>query len=376
VIPAGVVLDVRTVSSHFPGIGRVTLGLAGALADIGRPTLLHAPEPDRRLPMPPLAGVGCRAGPFDLRQQWEVPRILRQRGARVYHSPYYLMPYRAGVPSVVTCFDLIPMAVPGALDRGRRFGFALAHRLAFQAATVVCVPSEATGRDVARFFPGAAKKIALVRPGLEWRHGPAAAAGPGVHGCPRSVLPPRFALHVGSNKPHKDLDVLLQGWAAAIAASPGATAGTTLVMAGPRDPRHPEPAQAIARLGLSRRVADLGPVSDGQLRALYAGATVFVCPSRREGFGLPLAEAMAHGRPCICSDTAALIETAGGAALSFPTGDVQALAGAIVRLLSDEDEAHRLGALASSRAACFDWARAAREMAAIYARAAAAVGQP
>ncbi len=366
----GVVLDVRTVTSHFPGIGRVALGLAGALGRIGEPALLHAVPPDRRLPMPPLEGIPCAASPFELRQQWEVPRLLRRRRARLYHSPYYLMPYRAGVPSVVTCFDLIPMVVPGILDPGRRFAYALAHRLAFGAAAAVCVPSEATRQDVARLFPKAAAKLAVVRPGVAWRGAGRMPPGHAVAGCPRSVLPPRFALHVGSNKPHKDLDVLLRSWATAIEVSPGATAGMTLVLAGPRDPRYPEPARSVERLDLSRRVADLGPVSDGQLDSLYGGATLFICPSRREGFGLPLAEAMAHGRPCVCSDTPALVETAGGGAALFPTGDATALAATLVRLLADDEEAQRLAGLAEARAACFDWDAAARETASVYARVA------
>jgi len=381
VIPEGLVLDARTVSGHFPGIGRVVLGLAGALSRLGSATLLHAAHPDPRLPVPPLAGVPCGAGPFALRQQWEVPRLLRKAGARVYHSPYYLMPYRPGIPTVVTCFDLIPMLTPGVLGPGRRFGYVLAHRLAFRASAIVCVPSEATRRDVERLFPAARGKLTIVRPGVTWvqappgqaadRPAPASGALPAAQwGCPRSVLPPRFLLQVGSNKPHKGLDVLLRAWALALAEAPAQTAGITLVMAGPRDPRYPEPARTIERLGLSTRAADLGPVGDRQLNELYAAALLFVCPSLREGFGLPLAEAMARGRPCVSSDTPALAETAGGAAALFPTGNAEALAAAILRLLSDEDEARRLGGLALARAACFDWDLAAREMAAVYERVA------
>lgn len=384
-IPTGVVLDVRTVSPHFPGIGRFALGLAVALERLGRPALIHAVPPDPRLPLPPLAGAGCAATPFELRQQWELPRLLRRLGARLYHSPYYLIPYRPGVPTVVNCFDLIPMVEPGAFDRRRRFVYVLAHRLAFRTAAAVCVPSEATRRDVARLFPGSARKLSVVRPGVAGRRGPAAGADPrglpaaggpvtGTAGCPRAVLPPRYVLQVGANKPHKGLDVLLDAWARALRQAPDATAGTTLVLAGPRDRRYAEPGRSVERFGLAQRVADLGEVSDGQLDALYGAATLFVCPSRREGFGLPLAEAMAWGRPCACSDTPALAETAGGAAALFPTGDAPALAATLVSLLSNHDERQRLAGLAVARSAAFDWDAAAHETAAVYERVAGAQG--
>lgn len=374
-IPPGVVLDVRTVTPHFPGIGRFALGLATALARLGRPAVIHTVPPDLRLPLPPLEGAGCSASPFEFRQQWEVPGLLRKLNARVYHSPYYLVPYRPGVPTVVNCFDLIPMIEPGAFVRRRRLAYALAHRLAFRVASAICVPSEATRRDVARLFPRAARKLVVVRPGITRPASQSAPrARPAVDGCPRAVLPPRFALHVGGNKPHKGLDLLLESWALALREAPDATGRTTLVLAGPRDPRYPEPGRSIERLALRNRVADLGPVSEGQLEALYAGATIFICPSSREGFGLPLAEAMARGRPCTCSDTPALAETAGGAAALFPAGDANALAATLGRLLGDEDERRRLGDLASARAAAFDWDSAAREMAAVYERVLAARG--
>jgi alpha-1,3-rhamnosyl/mannosyltransferase len=363
-IPPNVVLDVRTVTTRFPGIGRVVLGASRALAGLGPLTLIHGAPLDPRLPVPPLEAVRCSSGPFGVRQQLEVPRLLRACRARLYHSPYYLMPYRPGVPAVVNCFDLIPLLVPGTFDRGRRFAYSLAHRLAFRAAAAICVPSRATRDDVARLFPSTASRLTIVRPGVKWGQAPFPAE------CAEAEdgFPPRFLLHVGSNKPHKDIAVLVKAWSAAVRAAPDVTRGTTLVLAGPRDPRYPEPARSIERFGVSARVLDLGAVSDVRLDHLYARAALFVLPSRREGFGLPLAEAMAHGRPCICSDTPALAETAGGAAAVFPAGDAPTLADQIVRLLADAGEAQRLGSLGAARAACFDWGVSARETVAVYER--------
>src|SRR5512140_2746988 len=133
--PAHVLLDARTATRHFPGIGRSVIGLARAFADGAAappPALIHPPSPDPRLPLDILRGVVCGASPFGLRQQWEVRRLLRAQGAAVYHSPYYLMPYSPGVPAVVTCHDLIPLTIRGLFDPARRLAFRLAHAMAFR----------------------------------------------------------------------------------------------------------------------------------------------------------------------------------------------------------------------------------------------------
>ena len=95
------VLDIRTISPHFPGIGRYARNLARALPDQLSPgerlVLLGSKEQiaDLRSTIrQPTGAVVCDVSPFDLRQQWRVPRLLRD--AALYHSPYYLMPYRAG----------------------------------------------------------------------------------------------------------------------------------------------------------------------------------------------------------------------------------------------------------------------------------------
>lgn len=365
-IPPTVVLDARTVSDRFPGIGRFVLGLARGLSRLGSPTLVTGPEPDPRLPIPPLRGCPCQSGPFTWQQQWQVPRLLRRLGASLYHSPYYMMPFRPGVPAVVTCYDTIPASRHGSLGPAGRLTWRVAHRLAFRASAAVCVPSEAAREAVSLLFPDTAGKLVVIRPGSD----PVGRQDPGEARLAGSRLgvPPRFLLSVGSNKPHKDLGLLVRAWALALEEAPGLTSGVTLVMAGPRDRRHPEPAASTARLGLERRVLDLGMVDDTLLSALYSCAALFVCPSRVEGFGLPLLEAMAHGCPCLTSSDPALIETAGGAALVFQSGDAMALASSILDLLSDSAAAEHLASAGRARSAAFDWRAAAEATVSVYLR--------
>ncbi len=113
----------------------------------------------------------------------------------------------------------------------------------------------------------------------------------------------------------------------------------------------------------------LGWVSGAELEGLYELAAAFVFPSRYEGFGLPVLEAMRRGVPVACSNTSSLPEVAGDAALLFDPLDVPAMTAAIQRILGDPTEADRLRAAGREQAARFTWAATARATAASYDRA-------
>src|SRR5207237_5757291 len=112
----------------------------------------------------------------------------------------------------------------------------------------------------------------------------------------------------------------------------------------------------IDRLGLAERVIITGAVADAHLRTMIRDAAVFVVPSLVEGFGLPVLEAMALGTPVVVSDTPALREVAGDAALAFDPREPRSLASALNRLLVDEPLRDKLRTAGTARARQFDWA--------------------
>ena len=373
-IPDGVVLDARTVSPRFPGIGRYVLGLLRGSGDCAAtdpcrvtrpPCVLTSLTPDPRLPSSRTLKV--TSSPFDLRQQWEVPRALRDCGARLYHSPYYLMPLHPGVVTVLNCWDVIPLAVRGLFGRTGRLAYRAAHLLAFRVAQAIVVPTETTRADVLRFFPRSGPKLVVVAPGSQLN---VELSGQEAEARRRSLgLPSEYVLYAGSNKPHKNLPLLAAAWAGAVRTAPGITRHVQLVVAGPVDSRYPDAAAAAAANEVAGRVIGLGHVDDETLAALYQGARLFVFPSAYEGFGLPVVEAMARGVPVVCGDARALMEVAGDAAVTCPGGNPDVLAAAIVRLLDDEGERQRLRAAGLSRAARFTWEATARATFAVYHRA-------
>lgn len=160
---------------------------------------------------------------------------------------------------------------------------------------------------------------------------------------------PDHVLFVGAPDPHKNLHVLLQ----ALSTMPRSTTpGLTIV--GPWSSRAESLLRRAQRqLGL-QRIRIERDASVARLEHLYRTATVLVLPSRREGFGIPLLEAMAHGCPVIAADLRVLREVAGGAALHVPVNDVDALREAVMAILSDRERRSRMAAAGLARAAAFD----------------------
>lgn len=374
------VLDARTATPHFPGIGRYVTSLAQALVPQLRPgerlTLLCHPDHPISLPAGGAVQVYPLAvSPFSLAQQWAVPGLLRRLAADLYHSPYYLMPYRPGVRTVLTVYDVIPLRHPEHSSTRARLLFRLTTALALRSAAQVIAISEAARQDFVADFHVPANRIRAIP----------LAADPAFRPQPPQVvedvrrrydLPDRFVLYLGSNKPHKNLVRLVQAWLDV--GRRLQVAGCRLVIAGAWNPRYPE-ARMLAEQANNLRpstfnlqtIVWLGRVPEADLPALYAAAAAFVFPSLYEGFGLPVLEAMACGTPVICSAVSSLPETAGDAALLVDPTDVNALAAALARVLIEPGLAADLRARGFAQAARFNWERTAAETLSIYRQASA-----
>lgn len=356
--PTCFILDARTAVPHFPGIGRYVRSLASALAGLldahEQLTLLQDLTDDERFTLdnPRVDVAGASASPFGLRQQWRIPPLLA--GAAVYHSPYYLMPYRPGVPTVLTVYDLIPQLFPGSVPLRGRLVFMLTTRLALRAADHVIAISEATRRDFLALFPR-----------LEPARITAVPLAPAPHFRPQPAaeiervrklfsLPDQFALYVGINKPHKNLVRLIEAWGLVKTALP-------LVIAGTWDARYPEASEAAGRLPAGR-VRFIGRVLDADLPALYSACRLFVFPSLAEGFGLPVVEALACGAAVACSNASSLPEVGGDAAAYFDPVDVRAMAASMADALRRPPDAER----SIRQAAGFSWERNAARTLEIY----------
>ncbi len=362
-------LDARTATDHFPGIGRYVSNLARAMGNelargealivLGTP--VHRSLAPTRWELPAnqpgrVTVIEAAASPFGFQQQIDIPRTLRANGVGVYHSPYYLMPYFPGLPTVVTLYDLIPQLFPQVVSARARALFQFATRLALRTADQVITISEASRRDLLaayRLNPTRVTAIPLA---------PDPVMRPQTEEEKRRVrekfgLPERFVLYLGINKPHKNLGRLVAAWQQVATDAP-------LVIAGAWDERYPEVKAQAADWGA--RVRFLGPISNADQPGLYAAATVFVFPSLYEGFGLPVIEAMACGTAVACANTSSLPEAAGEAAVLFDPTRVGEIAEALSELLANEEKRGRLREKGLAQARQFTWEETARKTLEIY----------
>jgi glycosyltransferase involved in cell wall biosynthesis len=187
---------------------------------------------------------------------------------------------------------------------------------------------------------------------------------------PRSRPPPPSRVLGGASPPRKNLPGL-------VGAFSRLDRDARLVVAGSSVPWNPEGRRALrpALEGLPQatrdRIVFTGYVGEEDKVALLGGAEALAFPSRYEGFGLPLLEAMACGTPVLTSNVSALPEVAGEAALLVDPDDPEALADGMGRLLEDAELRDRLRRAGLARAAMFDWDRTARRTAEVLHRGAA-----
>lgn len=368
-------LDARTATSHFPGISRYVKNLARALPPELQPNenllVLHDSGQAISWIHDLVRHHECGSklvpiSPFSLPQQWQIPRLLRKAGAHLYHSPYYLMPYRPGVPTVLTVYDLIPLRFPQFVSVRARLLFRLAMILALNAADQVVAISEATRQDLHRVFHLSKEKIQVIPlAGGENFHPPTLQEIQRVRA--QYNLPDEYVLYLGINKPHKNLARLVEAWAHLTRQR--AFENEKLVIAGAWDPRYPQVKRLAARLSLTQSIIFLGSIPEADLPALYGAARLFVFPSLYEGFGLPVLEALSCGTAVACSHTSSLPEVAGEAAVYFNPLDSREIADTLGQTLNDEDLLASLKKRGLQRSLKFSWQQTARLTVQVYRQA-------
>ena len=368
-----VVIDGRYLTDHYPGIGRYLFNLCAALP-AAAPTWRFRLLVDRRavqtrFDLELVAARGVDIVPADVsvrsaRGQASMAQMCRRLSADVFHAPHLLSARRLPCPTLVTIYDVIPLHRVGRLPTlWHRMMYRVLLRRALRSATGVVVLSDAAAEDLAARCDVARDRVSVTPAAADPCFKPTSPAAT-TQLRARLELPDRYALYVGTNKPHKNLPRLVDAWARLTG---GAGDKTCLVIAGPEDARHPETRRRAAAVA-PHSVRFVGSVPEADLPALYTGARLFVQPSLCEGFGLPVLEAMACGVPVVCARNPALDEVTGRAAHQFDPMNIEGLTDALRRGRDDDALRAELVTRGFARVREFSWPQTATLTVDAYAR--------
>lgn len=290
----------------------------------------------------------------------------RSANLDLVHHMNAVLPVIRRAPGVVTVHDLQPFDLPHNFHPVKRAYVQANVPRSVRKAALVVTPSEFVRRSIIERFGVPRERVRATPWGVEAPRTDLTVAEVQA----RYGLSPRWFVLNAVTWPHKNHAMLVRAFATVAAKQHD----VTLVLTGGMAQEENALAEQIDRLGLRGRVRRTGRIPRDDLLAVVRGAVALTFPSRYEGFGLPLLEAMSLGTPVIAADTTAIPEVVGDAGRLLDPDDVDGWSAAMLELLADGDERARLAAQGRRRAREFSWAATARQTLQVYRDALA--GEP
>ena len=300
-------------------------------------------------------------------EQVSLPALARKLGVDVLHVPYWAPPAFHSTPTVVTIHDLIPLLLPeysGGL-LGRLYT-ALVSRTA-RRTDLILTDSDTSRQDILLRLHVPPERVRRVWLAASHDYRPVRDETILRKVFSKYHFPDRFFLYLGGFDIRKNVGTLLAAWKAYAEKS---QSPVPLVVAGKLPEADsdftPDPRRQAEELGIRDGVVFPGWVAEEDKPAVYSAALAFAFPSRYEGFGLPVLEAMACGTAVLASDASSLPEVVGNAGVLLPPGDISAWSDALGRIDADKAWRKKLEDAALSQSARFSWEKAALETAQAY----------
>ena len=373
-----IVIDARWILDEISGVGTYTVELIRALSHLDRDNdyillfdkshLMDRTTKDTHFnPVPNMVPKQVKYGPFSLTNQCKLPAFLREHDVDVYHSPNYMIPFRCfpknglgRTKCVTTIHDVIPLLFPDHAPKSKKARLFPIYKRVMQEvgarSNAILAVSECSRRDIiAQLKIPAARQpnVVTIYNGVNPLYKPSDAN--------RQDGPP-IILYVGRFDPYKNVSHLIEAFHEL--RKQGVNAKLRII--GPLDARYTEPVELVKTLKLQPYVEWSGYVADTDLLRAYHTADVFVLPSKYEGFGLPVVEAMASGTPVICSNAGSLPEVAGKAAILVDPLNRSELTDAFKKVLTTPDLSEDFSRKGLVQAKEFRWEKTAEETLAIY----------
>ncbi len=303
-------------------------------------------------------------------EQLTLPSIIRQRHIDVLHSPANVLPERLprSCAGVVTLHDLAFMRFPNILKRSKR----LYHRTftirSLQRATMVITDSDSTKQDAIELVGVPAERIQTVYLAVDPRFSNEIKAEELEAFRQEQALTKGFLLYLGTLEPRKNITTIIEAYAQL---RQKYAIEEKLVLAGGKGWFYDAIFEKVQKLGLESEVMFPGYVADSEQALWYSAASAFFYPSLYEGFGLPVAEALSCGTPVVTSNVSSLPEAGADIALCVDPQNVEAMAEALYKALTDAAYRQKCRTMAPTVAQRFSPQRMVEQIIAIYEQAAA-----
>ncbi len=370
-------IDYTAAYEQGAGIGRYVRELMRALAAADDRTSYRLfVAGASRAALPPVPGPNFRWCLTRITPRWfarlwyrlQLPLPVEAFTGRValYHATdFTLPPTLPGTRTLLTVHDLSFVRAPEATTPVLKAYLDVVVPRSVRRATHVLADSQATRDDLVELYGTEPDKITVLLGGVNPGFVPVTERDARKVVRRRYNIPEQpYIFSIGTVQPRKNYARLIE----ALAALGPDYGDVHLVIAGGRGWLEGPIYRAVGESGLTDRVHFIGFARDDDLPALYSEAACLAYPSLYEGFGLPVVEAMACGTPVVTSNLSSMPEIAGDAALLIDPYDVDALADAIRRLVSDEALRTELVERGFEQAACFTWERAAQQLRDVYQR--------
>ena len=302
-------------------------------------------------------------------EQFTLPSLIRQKHIDVLHSPANVLPELLPRDSagVVTLHDLAFLRFPKVLTRSKRLYHRTFTMRSLQRATMIITVSESTKQDAIELAGIPARRLQTVYASIDERFSSKATEEEINAFRQKHELSQDFLLYLGTLEPRKNITTLIEAFAH-LRRVYGRT--EKLVLAGGKGWLYEAIYEKIAQLGLKGEVIFPGFVGESEQKLWYSAASAFVYPSLYEGFGLPVAEALACGTPVVTSNVSSLPEAGSDIALCVEPYSMEAIAEALYKALTDQTFRQRCRAMAVVAAQRFSAQAMAERTVVVYEQAA------
>ena len=366
-------IDTRMMKEPFEGVGRYTKSLISSLLLVDKTneyfliqdkfTISVFKESDR------IKIVKVSYPALSIRALFFLRRVVEREKIDVFHSPFLLGPLFSKKPFIITLHDLMAITFPNFFE-GRKFLTKVFARLFFlivvpitaKQCRMILTDSCKVKGEAINLLKLSSEKIKVIYPGVDKRFKKLKSKN--LNGILPELNPnKKTILYIGNTRPYKNLPRLLEAFGLLQKRKPE---NYQLIIAGGEKRNLPLLKRITIDLNIEKEVVFTGNLTDIEVVALMNAADVFVFPSLEEGFGLPPLEAMACGTPVVTSNVSSLPEVVGDAALLVDPENVEEIASAIEKVLTDEKMREELIRKGFERVKRFSWERTARDTLEIY----------